>query len=36
MNLRPVTGFSKLSKREKLKWLVNNFFTNPEIGRAHV
>lgn len=30
MNLRPVTGFSKLSKREKLKWLVNNFFTNPE------
>lgn len=30
MNLTPITGFSKLSKREKIKWLVNNFFSNPE------
>jgi len=25
-----VSGFSKLSKRGKMRWLVENFFTNPE------
>ncbi|BDS14019.1 hydroxymethylglutaryl-CoA reductase [Aureispira anguillae] len=25
-----VSGFSKLSKRGKIRWLVENFFTNPE------
>jgi hydroxymethylglutaryl-CoA reductase len=28
--MKPVSGFSKLSKRGKLFWLVNNFFKNPE------
>lgn len=28
--MKPITGFSKLSKREKIKWLAGNFFTNPE------
>ena len=27
---RRVSGFSKLSKTGKLKWIVNNFFKNPE------
>ncbi len=27
---RTVSGFSKLSKRGKIKWLVENFFSNPE------
>lgn len=27
---RIVSGFSKLSKRGKIRWLVENFFTNPE------
>lgn len=25
-----ISGFSKLSKREKIKWIVKNFFKNPE------
>ena len=25
-----MAGFSKLSKRGKLKWIVNNFFKDPE------
>lgn len=28
--MKPITGFSKLSKREKLAWLAKNFFTNPD------
>lgn len=28
--MKPVTGFSKLSKREKLIWLAKNFFINPD------
>lgn len=28
--MKPITGFSKLSKREKIKWLASNFFINPE------
>ena len=27
---KTVSGFSKLSKREKIKWLVKNFFKDPE------
>lgn len=27
---KTVSGFSKLSKRGKLKWIVNNFFKDPE------
>ena len=27
---RTISGFSKLSKRHKIKWLVQNFFTDPE------
>ena len=27
---KPVSGFSKLSKRGKIRWLVENFFTHPE------
>ena len=26
-----ISGFSKLSKREKIKWLVKNFFKDPEV-----
>lgn len=29
-NSKKVTGFSKLSKRGKLIWIVNNFFKDPE------
>ena len=25
-----VSGFSKLSKRGKIRWLAENFFSNPE------
>lgn len=28
--LKPVAGFSKLSKREKILWLAQNLFKNPE------
>ena len=27
---RTISGFSKLSKRGKIKWLVENFYKNPE------
>ncbi|MCP4442496.1 MAG: hydroxymethylglutaryl-CoA reductase [Aureispira sp.] len=27
---KPVSGFSKLSKRGKIRWLAENFFSNPE------
>lgn len=27
---KPVSGFSKLSKTGKIRWLVENFFSNPE------
>ena len=27
---KSISGFSKLSKREKIKWLVENFFKDPE------
>jgi hydroxymethylglutaryl-CoA reductase len=27
---KPISGFSKLSKRKKLHWIVNNFFKDPE------
>ena len=27
---KKITGFSQLSKRGKIKWIVENFFTNPE------
>jgi hydroxymethylglutaryl-CoA reductase len=29
-NPKIVSGFSKLSKRGKLRWLAENFFSNPE------
>ncbi len=29
-NKKTITGFSKLSKRGKIKWIVENFFKNPE------
>jgi hydroxymethylglutaryl-CoA reductase len=29
-NTKTITGFSKLSKRGKIKWLVENFFKDPE------
>jgi hydroxymethylglutaryl-CoA reductase len=29
-DMKSITGFSKMSKREKIKWLVKNFFTDPE------
>jgi len=28
---RTITGFSKLSKRGKIKWIVQNFFKDPEV-----
>lgn len=28
---KPITGFSKLSKRGKLKWIAENFFKEPEL-----
>ncbi|MEM7103541.1 MAG: hydroxymethylglutaryl-CoA reductase, degradative [Bacteroidota bacterium] len=28
--MKPVSGFSKMSKRKKLRWVVENFFRNPE------
>ncbi len=28
--MKPASGFSKLSKRKKLRWVVENFFRNPE------
>ena len=30
MTQKPVSGFSKMSKRKKLRWVVENFFRNPE------
>ncbi|MBK9211640.1 MAG: hydroxymethylglutaryl-CoA reductase, degradative [Saprospiraceae bacterium] len=30
MNNKTISGFSKLSKRGKLKWIVENFFKDPE------
>ena len=30
MNNKTISGFSKLSKRGKLKWIVTNFFKDPE------
>ncbi len=30
MSKKTITGFSKLSKRGKIKWIVENFFSNPE------
>lgn len=29
-NIKTISGFSKLSKRGKIKWLVENFFKDPE------
>ncbi|MEM6722644.1 MAG: hydroxymethylglutaryl-CoA reductase [Bacteroidota bacterium] len=28
--MKPVSGFSKMPKRKKLRWVVENFFRNPE------
>ncbi len=28
---KTISGFSKLSKRGKIKWIVDNFFKDPEI-----
>ena len=28
---KTISGFSKLSKRGKIKWIVQNFFTDPEV-----
>ena len=28
---KTISGFSKLSKRGKIKWMVENFFKDPEI-----
>lgn len=34
MKPKPISGFSKLSKRGKIRWLVENFFTHPaEVAR---
>ena len=30
-NNKTITGFSKLSKRGKIKWIVENFFQDPEL-----
>ena len=30
MTKKPISGFSKLSKRKKLRWIVDNFFKDPE------
>ena len=30
MTQKTISGFSKLSKRGKIKWIVENFFTDPE------
>ena len=30
MSKKTVSGFSKLSKKDKLKWVAENFFTDPE------
>jgi len=30
MEGKPISGFSKLSKRGKIRWLVENFFSHPE------
>ena len=30
-NKKTITGFSKLSKRGKIKWIVENFFQDPEL-----
>jgi len=27
---KSISGFSKLSKRKKLRWIVENFFKDPE------
>jgi hydroxymethylglutaryl-CoA reductase len=31
MDRRTISGFSKLSKRGKIKWIVENFFKDPEL-----
>jgi len=30
MSKKTISGFSKLSKRGKIKWIVENFFKDPE------
>ena len=30
MSGKSISGFSKLSKRKKLRWIVENFFKDPE------
>lgn len=32
--MKPVSGFSKLTKKEKINWLANHYFSNPEHGIA--
>jgi hydroxymethylglutaryl-CoA reductase len=31
-NTQPVSGFSRLSKTAKLRWIVNHFFRDPEVA----
>ena len=31
MTNKTISGFSKLSKRDKIKWLAKNFFTDPDL-----
>src|SRR5690554_3269847 len=31
MDKKTISGFSKLSKRGKIKWIVENFFKHPDV-----
>ena len=33
---KTITGFSKLNKRGKIKWIVENFFKDPDSMRAKI
>ena len=33
---KPITGFSKLSKEEKINWVVSNYTKNPDIARETI
>lgn len=32
MNVKPISGFSKLSKQAKIEWLINNYADEPEFS----
>jgi len=34
MSVRPISGFSKLSKDEKIEWLISNYANEPEFSLA--